>query len=171
MSRSALAAVHLAMNPDQTGAEAEADAPKTERETSMTNKPDQPSGDTVAKADHDAAVAAAETKGRDEGAKAANDRLGAILGAEGIKGDGPRMAAALDLAMKSPDMKAEDVTAFVTGNLPAASAPDKETDADQYERDRVAAAGLSAPVAPDRQQKKGGLSGLVDAHVARVNAS
>ena len=120
---------------------------------------------------HGGAVAAAETKGRDEGAKAANDRLGAILGAEGIKGDGPRMAAALDLAMKSPDMKAEDVTAFVTGNLPAASAPDKETDADQYERDRVAAAGLSAPVAPDRQQKKGGLSGLVDAHVARVNAS
>ena len=39
------------------------------------------------------------------------DRLGAILGADGIKGDGKRMAAALDLAMGSPAMTAEAVTA------------------------------------------------------------
>lgn len=67
-----------------------------------------------------AAVAAAS--GGADGFKTAMDRMQAILGAEGIKGDGKRMQAALDLATASPDMAADAVVAFVTANVPAGSA-------------------------------------------------
>lgn len=73
----------------------------------------------VPQADHDKAVAAA----REAGAAAATERFVAVLGAEGVKGDGARMAAALDLAAKAPAMAASDVVAFVTANVATASAP------------------------------------------------
>lgn len=67
------------------------------------------------------AVTDATAKGRAdgvaEGAKAANARIAAIVGDEKVKG---KVETALSLALKSPDMKAEDVVAFVAG-LPAAA--------------------------------------------------
>lgn len=89
------------------------------------------------------AVASARAEAGAEGAKAERERLSGILGAEGIKGDGKRMSAALDLAAKSPGMSAEDVAAFVTGNVAEASA---EADpAGQYEASRTGATGLASP--------------------------
>lgn len=57
-------------------------------------------------------------EGRAAGAAAERERLVAILGAEGVKGDGRRMVAALDLATKAPEMPAEDVAAIVTAHTP-----------------------------------------------------
>lgn len=60
----------------------------------------------------------ANAAGQTEGRKAERDRVTAILADDKVKG---RERIALDLAMKSPDMAAADVIAFVAG-LPAASA-------------------------------------------------
>lgn len=60
-------------------------------------------------------VAQGKTEGAKEGGKAMLDRFGAILGNEKVKG---RETVALSLAMKSPEMSADDVVAFVEG-LPA----------------------------------------------------
>ena len=99
----------------------------------------------ITQAAHDAAVAQA----RADGESAAMTRIGAVLGAEGISGDGTRMAAALDLATKAPTMSAEDVTAFVLGNVSANAATDP---AEAFEASRAgavltpdASAGLSRP--------------------------
>lgn len=94
----------------------------------------------IAQADHDAAVAAAEKKGYDAGAKAAGDRLNAALGADGVKGDAGRMAAAIELAAKSPAMSGEDIAAFVATNVGAA-----KPGASTYEQQRLAASGLAQP--------------------------
>lgn len=72
---------------------------------------------------HTAAVEAAAAQGKTagiaegiaQGKKAAHDRFAAILADEKIKG---KEKTALDLAMKSPDMSAADVVAFVAA-LPA----------------------------------------------------
>lgn len=159
MSSSMLVAVRAAMLAG--AAEHIHDDPATGRLTShegrpsmseTNGKPGAEANSGISQAEHDAAVTAA----RADGAKAAHDRYAAIFGAEGIKGDGKRMAAAFDLANRSPDMAAADVTAFVTGNVAAAdaSAPDP---AANYEATRLAAAagvpsasGLSQP---DRKQK------------------
>lgn len=75
--------------------------------------------ENVTKANHDAAVA----KARTDGAAEATTRLNTILGHQDIAGDAGRMNAALDLANSSPSMSAEDVTSFVTKNVPKAVAP------------------------------------------------
>jgi len=99
-----------------------------------------------------AAVAAAS--GGTDGFKTAMDRMNAILGAEGIKGDAKRMSAALDLANASPDMSADAVVTFVTANVAAAAERTSEpapaqasqpTSAAAYEQQRVAAASLAMP--------------------------
>ncbi|NEI89515.1 hypothetical protein GR248_01665 [Rhizobium leguminosarum] len=94
------------------------------------------------------AAAAASTGGAD-GYKTAMDRMGAILGADGIKGDGKRMAAALDLAAQSPEMAAEAVTAFVVANVAASGSSPAEPgkQAGNYEQQRLAAAALAQPQA------------------------
>lgn len=68
----------------------------------------------ISQAEHNAAVSQARTEGEQAGATAERDRLAAILGADGIKGEPSRVAAAMDLATKSPTMSAEDVVAYVT---------------------------------------------------------
>lgn len=72
--------------------------------------------------EHAAAMTVAVDKAKTEsfaaGRKASDDRMAAILADEKVKG---REAMAMDLALKSPDMKAEDVVAFVA-KLPAAGA-------------------------------------------------
>ena len=52
----------------------------------------------ISQAEHDASVEKARGEGHAAGSAEATTRLGDVLGAEGIKGDGGRMAAALDLA-------------------------------------------------------------------------
>lgn len=93
------------------------------RRTSMDNteKPGAEAKPGISQADHDAAVTAARSEGEAAGIKAANDRVTAIVTADGIKGDGTRTAAALDLAMKSPSMASDDVVAFVTANVAEAT--------------------------------------------------
>jgi len=68
-------------------------------------------GTNISLTDHAAAVAKARSEGIVEGRKAAHERLSAVIGMEGVKG---REMAALDLAMKAPDMSAEDVASFVS---------------------------------------------------------
>lgn len=71
----------------------------------------------ITQAEHDSAIAAARSEGEASGIKAATDRFAAIVSADGINGNAGRMAAAVDLAMKSPGMATEDVVAFVTANV------------------------------------------------------
>ena len=88
----------------------------------------------ISEADHAAAVAAAFA----DGGKAAIDRLTAALGAEGVKGDAGRMSAALNLAVASPGMGADDVAAFVL--LHVADGVRGQNSQDSYSAARVAAA-------------------------------
>lgn len=86
----------------------------------MTDDPNKPAAASgISQADHNAAVAAASKAGGTAGAAAAYQRISTIVSAEGIKGDGARITAAVDLAIKSPGMSAEDVAAFVTANIAA----------------------------------------------------
>ncbi|HEV2504407.1 MAG TPA: S49 family peptidase [Mesorhizobium sp.] len=123
------------------------------RRSSMSETSGAPAAEDagISKTEHDAAVKAATETGRAEGAKTATDRLVAALGAEGVKGDASRMAAALDLAQKSPGMSGEDVAAFVVSNV-SGVAKAEDTDAKGYEASRLAAAGLSQP-APKQSKK------------------
>ena len=143
MSQSMLAAVHAAMsaagaNPvlDEDATDAAASEPK---EPEMAN--DKPAAG-IPQAEHEAAVSAAETRGHEAGAKAATSRLATALGADGVRGDGARMAAALDLAQKSPSMSGEDIAAFVSANVAAGKPADAVA---SYERNRIEAAGQAQP--------------------------
>jgi signal peptide peptidase SppA len=73
----------------------------------------------ITQADHDAAVLRASTEGKaagiGEGRKAERERFAAILASDKIAG---RETTAISLALKSPEMTAEDVIAFVAA-LPA----------------------------------------------------
>lgn len=119
------------------------------------NKPAAASG--ISQADLNAAVAAARTEGHKAGevagANAANDRLSAIVSAEGIKGDGARITAAVDLAVKSPGMSATDVTAFVTANIAAGGG--KKTSPAALEN-RQASDPLASADQPDAGKAKAG---------------
>jgi ClpP class serine protease len=123
----------------------------------------------VSKADHDVAVAAARSEGEAAGVKAATERLNAVLGADGIKGDGKRMSAALDLAVSSPAMAADAVVTFVTGNV-AASAPTAAQQVAETDARRLAAAALAQPDAA-AGRKPSGLSAGISAHAERVKRS
>ncbi|MER8427818.1 hypothetical protein [Mesorhizobium sp. M1403] len=151
---SILAAVREAMSApadeipligDATGAQAsiETQSPPRAKETGMSGN-QAPAAAGISQAEHDAAVAAAETKGHGAGMNAATARLTTALGADGVKGDAGRMSAALDLAAKSPAMSGADVAAFVVANV-AASKPAGGADAAAYEQTRLAAAGLAQP--------------------------
>lgn len=121
---------------------------------SMSENEGAPAAKTtgISQAEHDAAVAAARAEGHAAGIAEANERMGEILGAEGIKGDGGKMAAAFELATKSPAMGASDVTAFVTANVASAS-----SDAAAYETQRLSAVGLAQPHAS--KKSAGSLNG------------
>lgn len=92
----------------------------------MADDPNKPGATGITQAAHDAAVTAARaeghTAGEAAGAKATNDKFTTIVSADGIKGNATRMAAAIDLAIKSPGMSADDVTAFVSTNVAATAA-------------------------------------------------
>lgn len=107
---------------------------------SVEQKP-APAG--ISQADHEAAVTAAEGRGREQGAAQANARLSAALGAEGVRSDAGRMSAALDLALKAPAMSGEDVAGFVISSVPAAAKSEPAPEA--YEQERLRAAGQAKP--------------------------
>jgi hypothetical protein len=149
MAKSLLAAVHNAVagSVDDGLDEPETGAPAlTATKDVKMAKDSQPAGGDpnpgISKAEHDAAVTAARADGKAEGDKAATERLTAALGAEGVKGDSGRMAAALDLAVKSPGMSGADVAAFVVANVAATKAG---ADGADYAQKRVEAAGLAQP--------------------------
>ena len=108
------------------------------------SKADAPAGGDkkpgISQAEHDATVSAASEAGE----KRSLDRVAAALGAEGVKGDGGRMAAALELAISAPGMSGADVAAFVVANVSPTKAADA---AASYEQQRLAAAGPAAPSA------------------------
>lgn len=95
----------------------------------------------------DAALSAA----RADGQRAAMDRLNAAIGADEIKRDPRRLAAAVDLLVKAPDMSGEAIAAFVVANIaapnPAAAA------AEDYAARR---AGLYVVKSPCADEPKGG---------------
>lgn len=74
------------------------------------------------KKDTGKAIAEAKAEGEKIGAKAAYDRLNTIVSAEKVSQDAGRLKAAVDLAIKSQNMSAEDVIAFVTNNVAEAKA-------------------------------------------------
>ena len=169
MAKSLLAAVHNAVAGT---ADAGLDEPETGAPAPQSNGDDmahqsQPAGGDqagISKADHEAAVSAARAEGKTEGAKEATERLSAALGAEGVKGDAGRMAAALDLAKSAPGMSGADVAAFVTANV--AAAKPASTSAADYAQQRTAAAGLAQPQAGADKTVK--TAALADA-VASIN--
>jgi hypothetical protein len=143
-----------ALPSDLEDIEADADASASNSQPPLIEAPTPTGGNmsenqTVAGAAGAAALAiaaAATSTGGADGFKTAMDRMSAILGADGIKGDGKRMAAALDLATQSPDMAADAVVAFVSTNVSGAAAPaGGQQQATSYEQLRLAAAGLAQP--------------------------
>ncbi len=166
---SLLAAIRAAVRPGAADLSLEGDEPDanasiseappaaaTTEEGQMSDTPNAAAAAIAVAADA-AAIANATATGRADGFKAANERLGTILGAEGIKGDGKRMSAALDLAMGSPDMAAEAVTTFVTANVaPASTAEPNKQQA--YDSRRQAAAPMAAPSAATPAEQKNQLS-------------
>lgn len=75
----------------------------------------------ITQAEHNRAVSAARSEGEASGIKIATDRFAAIVSADGINGNAGRMVAAVDLAIRSPGMAADDVVAFVTANVTGAA--------------------------------------------------
>lgn len=146
---SLLAAVREAMNaPEEIVPETGATGATAPSSTAPTGA-SQGQTHMISQADHDAAVKAAEAKGEKTGEatgiKAATDRLSTALGAEGVKGDAGRMAAALDLAVKSPAMAGADVAAFVLANVTASKPTAGAADPKAYEAGRLADAGMAQP--------------------------
>lgn len=124
-----------------------------DRRSSMSETHGAPAAGTdagIPQAEHDAAVKTARAEGEAAGSKAAADRFVAIVGAEGVKGNAQRLAAAIDLAVKSPAMSADDVVAFVSANV--ATGDGSTADPKAYEASRQAAAGLSQPGQPPRKR-------------------
>ena len=117
----------------------------------LSNTPAGGASHSTAANANDDAIKAAGLAGEEKGAKAANDRMAAILGADGIKGDGKRMGAALDLAIGSPGMSADQVTGFVKGNVPVSGAADPSGNTDH---DRRRAADMPH-VQPDKSGPRG----------------
>ena len=153
MARSLLAAVHNAVVGAVDDAlfesETSAAALNANQNGGKMSKDNQPAGGDpnsagISQATHDAAVTAARADGKAEGEKAATERFNAALGADGVKGDASRMAAALDLAVKSPTMAGADVAAFVVANVAAATAGAPSAAA-TYSSRRVDAAALAQP--------------------------
>lgn len=172
MTRSLLAAVHNAVAGaaddalDESEPGAAALNPTGGKMSTTDNRPGgNPASAGISQATHDAAVAAARKDGLAAGEKVATERLHAALGAEGVKGDAGRMAAALDLAVKSPAMAGADVAAFVVANVTVAAAASAAAPA-KYVAERTAAAGLAHP--QDGADKKTDKSALASA-VATTN--
>ena len=122
------------------------------RGSRMDNENNGPKADaTFTSADMDRARADARTEGHAAGVTEAMTRINAITSAEGIRGNGPRLAAALMLASEAPSMAADKVVAFVTSTVAAdtkAGAGDKSLAARDGQPDSLAAAGNADSTTP-----------------------
>lgn len=151
MTTSLLAAVRGAMHAESADDFPEGEAtgarPQNQEGKTDMSAEQRPAPAGISQADNDSAVATAETRGREAGTAEATARLSAALGAEGVKGDAGRMAAALDLAVKSPAMSGADVAAYVVANV-AAAKPSEQPDAAAYERQRLSGLAAPQPAAP-----------------------
>ncbi|MDB5582824.1 MAG: lytic murein transglycosylase [Bradyrhizobium sp.] len=128
---------------DEPGAEASTPEAAEIKETEMSvqTAPGAATSAGITEEAHAAAVAKATADGKALGATEERQRFAAIASADGMKGDGKRISAAVDLAIKSPGMAAADVVSFVAGNVAATATTTTET----YEQGRLAAAGLTEP--------------------------
>lgn len=168
MKQSLLASVRAAMQAGSHDAvcvedETDATASSQDKETGMAKEQDTPRAATetgaITTEVHERAVSAARDEGRTEGARTATERFVAAMGAENVRGNAVRMAAALDLAVKSPAMTGEDVAAFVVANVAA----DKPATTASYDEERHAAAtGLAQPAARTSPQAKTGWGKTAD---------
>ncbi|MCQ0986409.1 S49 family peptidase [Jiella marina] len=122
----------------------------------------------IPRSDHEAAVATARREGEAAGAQAERDRFQAIIGAEGVRGDANRMAAALDLAIQSPGMAAEAVTGFVTERVGATQTAPSEPKASLAQRQAAEHGGDLPAADAGIKPQRSGLSASIDAAVARM---
>lgn len=68
------------------------------------------------KAEIEAALAAAKA----DGARETMDRLTAAIGSDDVRRDPRRLAAAIDMVLKIPDMSGESIASFVVSHITAA---------------------------------------------------
>lgn len=140
------------------------------RRTSMSDKQGAPAADEsagITKADHDAAVSKALQDGRTAGAAAERERMSAILSADGMREAPRKLAAAVDLALKSPAMSAEDVVAFVSANVATEATSKPETPKASLDN-RASDADPLAATDTAGKPAASGLSRLIGAEAARM---
>lgn len=114
----------------------------------------------------DQAVAQATSDGQAAGAEAERTRISTVLSAERIASDAVLRVAAVDLAIKSPSMSAEDIVAFVAANV-TASSDDPEEDASLKNR-QTDADPIGSSAGNSDKQETSGLSRMVGAQVERM---
>ncbi|MCB8835946.1 S49 family peptidase [Aurantimonas sp. VKM B-3413] len=145
--------------------------PSQSRRLSMSETNGGPAAETagISKADHDRAVAAARSEGETAGATSERGRIAAVIAAEGVEGNPAKISAAVDLAIKSPGMAAEDVASFVAANV---HAPAQVSTASLAARQAANQEG-DLPVADAGGDKpaRSRLSASVDAAVASMKRS
>ena len=71
-----------------------------------------------------ASIPESHSDGIEKGRSMERRRSAAIVSADGVKGNAAVMGAALDLAVKSPDMSAEDIDSFATAHVHSAPTHD-----------------------------------------------
>lgn len=126
-----------------------------QRRTSMDNN-EQPPVEAkagISQADHDRAVTTARSEGEAAGAKAVSDKLTAILGTDGVKGDAGRSVTAINMALKYPAMSAEDVAAFAVEHVNATKPTSPASLANRQQLDSL---GAAVDAQPDAQRVKQG---------------
>jgi len=108
----------------------------------------------------EASIDAAAAVARTAGANAVYEKFAAILGSDKIKG---REAVALSLAVKSNDMSADDVIAFVASLPKQAAAPTIE----QRMGGQGAALAMGGPIAPIQSQSQQRVPNAADIYAKR----
>ena len=138
------------------------------RRISMSGNETSASAETgITTAEHEVAIAAATQEGMKLGAEQERSRLTAILSTDGIKGNGVRMSAAIELAADAPEMTSEKVAEHAmkaaadettTGEQPGANLENRHT--------LPTSLGTAASEQPGQKQKSG-LTALVDRAVSK----
>ena len=113
------------------------------------------------KTDIDAALIAAKEQGVAEGRDEQTQRYQAVLGAKDIKGDGKRMAAALDFLQTADTMDADKIKSHVLAHTPSSGSADGEEQID-YDNLRTLGSDL---VAPEGKSQNSPLSAATDRHL------
>lgn len=123
-----------------------------------TVSPASPESLTMSQTAFDAAIAASAAEATTAATAAAHERLGTILADDRSKG---RERAALDLAVASPTMSAEQVLAFVANHAAPANAGASRLDA------LVSDPAVTADAPEGKPSASAGLASAVDREIAR----